>query len=190
MKIAITATLLFLAPAAAQAQAVSPATSGAMTSADVGVDPVAAQSGPNYVLAASDANLFLVKSAQIAAMRSQRDDVKAYAKRVASEAQSIQQALISALKNDQRSIKAPPTTMSADRSAQLKLLQKAPKSAFDNLYLTQSAQVQQAAWAVHKGFAQDGTDPALRQVAGTSVPILETELTTGKSLTPSALLAK
>lgn len=190
MKIAINAALLLLAPSAALAQAVSPATSGTMTSADVGVAPIAAQSGPNYVLAASDANLYQIKTAQLAASRAQRDDVKAYAKRVAGEAQSIQQALIAALKNDQRTIKAPPTMISADRAAQLKLLQKAPKSAFDNLYLTQSAQVQQAAWAIHKGFAQDGTDPALRQVAGTSVPILETELTTGKSLTPSALLSK
>ena len=74
-----------------------------------------------------------------------------------------------------------------DESDGVKLLQKAPRSTFDNLYLTQSAQVQQAAWAVNKGYAQDGTDPALQQVAGTAVPMLENELTTGKSLTPSGL---
>jgi putative membrane protein len=187
MKIAIAAVLLSFASVPALAQGISPATSGAMTSADVGVSPIAAQSGPNYVLAASDANLYQIKAAQLAAARAQRDDVKAYAKRVLAEAQSSQKSLMAALKNDQRTIKPPPSTMSADRAALLKLLQKAPKSAFDNLYLTQSAQVQQAAWAVHKGYAQDGTDPALRQVAGTAVPTLENELTTGKSLTPSGL---
>ncbi len=187
MKIAISAALLSLMSVPVFAQAVSPATSGTMTSAKVGVAPIANQSGPNYVLAASDANLYQIKAAQLAATRAQRDDVKSYAKRVLAEAQSSQKALMAALKNDQRTIKAPPSALSADRAALLKLLQKAPKSAFDNLYLTQSAQVQQAAWAIHKGYAQDGTDPALQQIAGTAVPVLENELTTGKSLTPSGL---
>ena len=187
MKTAIVAALLTLAPIPVLAQAVSPATSGTMTSADVGVSPIASQSGPNYVLAAADANLYQIKAAQLAATRAQRDDVKAYAKRVLAETQSSHKALLAALKNDQRTIKAPSSSLSADRAALLKLLQKAPKSAFDNLYLTQSAQVQQAAWAVHKGYAQDGTDPALQQVAGTAVPVLENELTTGKSLTPPGL---
>jgi putative membrane protein len=188
MKIPIVAALLTVAPVPVLAQAVSPATSGTMTSADVGVSPISGQSGPNYVLAAADANFYQIKAAQLAATRAQRDDVKAYAKRVLAETQSSHKAaLLAALKNDQRTIKAPPSNLSADRAALLKLLQKAPKSAFDNLYLTQSAQVQQAAWAVHKGYAQDGTDPALQQVAGTAVPVLENELTTGKSLTPSGL---
>ena len=40
MKIAIVAALLTLAPVTVLAQAVSPATSGTMTSADVGVSPI------------------------------------------------------------------------------------------------------------------------------------------------------
>lgn len=187
MKMALIATLLSLAPIPALAQAVSPGMSGAMTSAEVGAEPISGQSGPNYVLAAADANLYQIKAAELALARAQRDDVKAYARRILAEIQSGHKALLAALKNDQRSIKAPSTTLSADRAALLKLLEKAPKSAFDNLYLTQSAQVQQAAWAVNKGYAQDGTDPALQQVAGMAVPVLENELTTGKSLTPSGL---
>jgi len=46
MKIAIVAALLTLAPVTVLAQAVSPATSGTMTSADVGVSPISGQSGP------------------------------------------------------------------------------------------------------------------------------------------------
>lgn len=190
MKIVISAALLSLVSVPAFAQAVAPSTSGTMTSADVGVEPIASQSGPNYVLAASDANVYQIKAAQLAATRAQRDDVKSYAKRVLAEAQSSQKALMAALKNDQRTIKAPSSALSADRATLVKLLQKAPKSAFDNLYLTQSAKVQQAAWAIHKGYAQDGTDPALQQIAGTAVPVLENELTTGKSLTPSGLAGR
>lgn len=187
MKIALLAALLSFAPVPVLAQAVSPATSGTMTSADVGVAPIASQSAPNYVVAAADANLYLIKAAQLAATRAQRDDVKAYARRLLAETQGSHRALMAALKNDQRTIRAPSSNLSSDRAALLKLLQKAPKSAFDNLYLTQSTQVLQSAWAIHKGYAQDGTDPALRQVAGTVVPVLENELTTSKSLTPSGL---
>ena len=117
MKIAIVAALLTLAPVTVLAQAVSPATSGTMTSADVGVSPISGQSGPNYVLAAADANFYQIKAAQLAATRAQRDDVKAYAKRVLAETQSSHKALLAALKNDQRTIKAPPSNLSADRAA-------------------------------------------------------------------------
>jgi putative membrane protein len=187
MKKFVIAAMLTLGSSPLLAQAVSPAGTGAMSSADVGIAPLAAQSGPNYVLAASDANQYQVKAAQLAITRAQRDDVKAYAKRVLSEAQNNQRSLMASLKNDQRTIKSPPTSLSSDRGALVKLLEKAPKSAFDNLYLTQSAQVQQAAWAVHKGYAQDGTDNALQQVAGTAVPVLEQELTAGKALLPNGL---
>lgn len=158
MKKFVIAAMLTLGSSPLLAQAVSPAGTGAMSSADVGIAPLAAQSGPNYVLAASDANQYQVKAAQLAITRAQRDDVKAYAKRVLSEAQNNQRSLMASLKNDQRTIKSPPTSLSSDRGALVKLLEKAPKSAFDNLYLTQSAQVQQAAWAVHKGYAQDGSN--------------------------------
>ena len=104
-----------------------------------------------------------------------------------TEAQIAQKALMAALRNDQRTIKAPSSSLSSDRAALVKLLQKTPRGSFDNLYLSQSAQVLQAAWAINKGYAQDGTDPALKQVAGTAVPTLEQELTNGKALLPSAL---
>ena len=67
MKIAIVAALLTLAPVPVLAQAVSPATSGTMTSADVGVSPIASQSGPNYVLAAADADLARAQSEEAVA---------------------------------------------------------------------------------------------------------------------------
>jgi hypothetical protein len=105
MKTAIVAALLSLAPVPVLAQAVSPATSGTMT--------IVSQSGPNYVLAAADANLFQIKAAQLAVTRAQRDDVKAYARRVMAETQSSHKALLAALKNDQRTIKAPSSNLSA-----------------------------------------------------------------------------
>ena len=187
LKVIMTAGALALSGSGALAQAVSPTNTGSMSSMDTGTTPIAGQNEPAFVMAASDANLYQIKAAQLAVTKAQRDDVKAYAKRVQTEAQIAQKALMAALRNDQRTIKAPSSSLSSDRAALVKLLQKTPRGSFDNLYLSQSAQVLQAAWAINKGYAQDGTDPALKQVAGTAVPTLEQELTNGKALLPSAL---
>ncbi|WP_235219105.1 MULTISPECIES: DUF4142 domain-containing protein [unclassified Sphingobium] len=187
LKVIMAAGALALSGSGALAQAVSPTNTGSMSSMDTGTTPIAGQNEPAFVMAASDANLYQIKAAQFAVTKAQRDDVKAYAKRVQTEAQIAQKALMAALRNDQRTIKAPSSSLSSDRAALVKLLQKTPRGSFDNLYLSQSAQVLQAAWAINKGYAQDGTDPALKQVAGTAVPTLEQELTNGKALLPSAL---
>ncbi len=187
LKNAFSAGALLLGGSMLHAQAVSPANTGSMSSLDTGTATIAGQNGPAFVMAASDANLYQIKAAELAVTKAQRDDVKAYARRVKADSQVAQRSLVASLRNDQRTIKAPPSTLSSDRAALLRLLQRSPRGSFDNLYLTQSAQVQQAAWAVNKGYAEDGTDPALKQVAGTAVPTIEQHLTDGKALIPSAL---
>ena len=161
LKVIMAAGALALSGSGALAQAVSPTNTGSMSSMDTGTTPIAGQNEPAFVMAASDANLYQIKAAQFAVTKAQRDDVKAFAKRVQTEAQIAQKALMAALRNDQRTIKAPSSSLSSDRAALVKLLQKTPRGSFDNLYLSQSAQVLQAAWAINKGYAQDGTDPAL-----------------------------
>ena len=69
-------------------------------------------------------------------------------------------------------------------------IRSTPRGSFDNLYLTQSAQVQQGNWATYKGYAQDGADQSLKQVAGNGVPIIEQQLKDGNALLPSALSGK
>jgi len=168
-------------------QSGSPVDTGTSSASDVGVSPTAAQSGPAFVAAASDANQFQIKAAQLAITKSQRDDVRAYAKRVLAEAQTSQTSLLAALRNNERTIKTPATALSSVRTAQLKLLQEAPRGGFDNLYLTQAKQVQKTAWSAYKDYAEDGTDLALKQVASTAMPTIEQELGSGKALIPAAL---
>jgi putative membrane protein len=48
----------------------------------------------------------------------------------------------------------------------------------------------QKAWALHKGYATEGTDPALKQVAATAVPIVERHITHLKSLMPASMTAQ
>ncbi|CAM3028630.1 DUF4142 domain-containing protein [Sphingomonas zeae] len=63
--------------------------------------------------------------------------------------------------------------LSSQRQASIDLLRKAPRASFDTLYLQQVSDTAPAMWAQNKGYAQDGTDPTLRQVATAYVPVIE-----------------
>ena len=47
----------------------------------------------------------------------------------------------------------------------------------------------QTAWALHKGFATDGADASLRQVASTAVPIVERHLLHVKQMAPASAMS-
>ncbi|MEJ5979376.1 DUF4142 domain-containing protein [Novosphingobium sp. PS1R-30] len=165
----------------------------AMPSSPAGIDapgaPTLGLDGPAFLAAASDANHYQIAAARMSLTRAQRSDVKDYARRMIAESETAQQVLMASLTNDQRKIARPSTQLSADRNSMIEMLRKAPRSSFDNLYLTQSAQVQQASWATHKGYSQDGADQSLKQVAGNGVPMIEQQLRQGKALLPTALSA-
>lgn len=182
-------TAMLSVPTVASAQSTIPATTGSYSSADVGVAPIHGLDGPAFSAAASDANQFQIAASRLSLTRSQRSDVRDYARRMISEAQTSQQTLLASLNNDQRRIARPTTRLSAERASMLKMLRSTPRGSFDNLYLTQSARVQQGNWAAYKGYAEDGADQSLKQVAGNGVPIIEQQLQQGDALLPSALSA-
>ena len=168
----------------------TPATTGSYSSANVGASPIHGLDGPAFAAAASDANQFQITASRLSLTRSQRSDVKDYAQRMISQSQTSQQTLMASWNNDQRKIAKPTSDLSAQRASMLKMLRSTPRGSFDNLYLTQSAQVQQGNWATYKGYAQDGADQSLKQVAGNGVPIIEQQLKDGNALLPSALSGK
>ncbi|PLR21003.1 hypothetical protein SGCZBJ_21445 [Caulobacter zeae] len=174
---------------AATAQSTLPSTTGSSTSASVGAMPVHGLDAPAFSAAASDANQYQIAASRLSLARSQRADVKDYARRMISAGETAQQTLMASLSNDQRKIAKPARTLSAERASMLEMLRKTPRSGFDNLYLTQSANVQQANWAAYKGYAEDGTDQSLKQVAGNGVPLIEAQLQQGGALLPASLLS-
>ncbi|QPI72147.1 DUF4142 domain-containing protein [Sphingobium sp. Cam5-1] len=182
-------TAMLSVPTVAPAQSTMPAMTGSYSSADVGAAPIHGLDGPAFSASASDANLFQIAASRLSLARSQRGDVKNYARRMISEAQTSQQTLLASLNNDQRRIARPTTRLSAERASMLKMLRSTPRGSFDNLYLTQSARVQQGNWATYKGYAEDGADQSLKQVAGNGVPIIEQQLQQGDALLPSTLSA-
>lgn len=159
----------------------------ASMAADPGVSPLTGVSATDYVKLAADADMYEIQSSRLALTRSKRDDVKNYAREMISDHSLTTKSLMAALKNKDRTIAAPSTRLSSENAAKIELLKKAPRASFDDLYLQQQAQAHQAAWALHKGYATDGTDPALKQIASAAVPVVERHLGHSKQLLPAAL---
>jgi len=176
--------LATVSPAFAQ-YAAAPA--GTTMPGNPGVAPLTGTSATDYVKMAADSDMFEIQSSKIALMRSQRDDVKTYAKEMIADHTGTSKALMAALKNNDRTIARPSTKLSADNAAKIALLKKAPKASFDNLYLQQQVAAHQTAWALHKGYALDGTDATLKQVASTAVPVIERHLTHAQQMVPAGM---
>ena len=95
----------------------------------------------------------------------------------------LTRSLNGALDNAQPKITKPSDQLSSDKQAMIDQLNNTPRgSAPDNLFLTQQLQAHQQAWALQKGYAVDGDDAALRQVASTAVPTVESHLAIMKQL--------
>jgi len=160
---------------------------GTMTATDIGVSPMDAVDAPTYVKMAADSDMFEIKSSELALRKAQRDDVKAFARQMITDHTQTTKSLTAALNNADRRIARPSMKMSAENDANLKLLQKAPKGGFDTLYLTQQVAAHQKAWSLHKGYATNGADAPLKQVAATAVPIIEQHYTHVKGMVPAAM---
>jgi putative membrane protein len=160
---------------------------GSMSATDVGASPMTGTAATDYVKLAADSDNYEIQSSKLALTRSKRPDVKALAHQIITDHMQTSKALMAALSNSDRKIAPPPMTLSAANMAKIELLKKAPKASFDDLYLQQQMQAHQMAWSLHKGYATDGTDPALKQVASTAVPIIEMHLQRVKALSSSAM---
>ena len=184
------ATLSVAAPAFAQDTPPAATMTGTMTAADVGLSPMTGLTAPDYAVHAADSDRFEIESARIALTRSQRTDVKQFAQMMIDNHTDSSKSLMAALKNDQRTIKAPSTQLSSANKSMISALKKAPKANFDNTYLTQQLESHKKAWALQKGYATSGEDAPLRQVAANTVPVVESHITQVKALIPAGVGAQ
>ena len=189
--ILLASALAVSAPAFAQAQMAMPMPAGtAMTATDVGVSPLTGISATDYVKMAADSDMFEITTGRLAGTKGQSSAVKSFGREMVTDHMGTTKALMAALRNADRKIARPSMRMSSDNAAMVTLLRKAPRANFDNLYLQQQMTAHQKAWALHKGYATEGTDPALRQVAAAAVPIVERHITHLKSLMPASMTAQ
>ncbi len=175
-------------PVLAQSPRVDPtaaatAQTGSMTADQVGVQPMTGVSTTDYVTQAAASDLFEQKSGDIAGDKAKRKDIRRFGEQMVKAHSKTTDTLKAALNNAQRKIAPPSDTLPSDKQAMIDQLKATPRgSAFDNLYLAQQLQAHQQAWALQKGYAVDGDDAALRQVAAGTVPVVEEHLSEIKAL--------
>lgn len=183
----LASSLAFTIVTPVMAQSTDMATTTSSTMANPGVSPLTGTSATDYVKMAADSDMYEIQSSKLALTRSKRDDVKSFAKQMIADHTMTSKSLMSALKNADRTIARPSTKLSAENAAKIALLRKAPKASFDDLYLQQQLAAHQTAWALHSGYANDGTDASLKQVASTAVPVIERHLTHAQQMVPAGM---
>ncbi len=180
--------LALAAPAFAQSPRMDPAastsaTTGTMSADQVGVPPMTGTSTADYVAQAAASDQYEIEAGRVAEHKAKRRDVRQFASSMVKDHEKLTGSLTGALDNAQRKIAKPSDQLSSDKQAMIDQLNNTPRgSAFDNLYLTQQLQAHQQAWALQKGYAVDGDDAALRQVASAAVPTVENHLSMVKAL--------
>jgi putative membrane protein len=158
---------------------------GSMTATDVGMAPMTGTPPADYVMRAADSDMYEIQSSKLALARSKRADVKDYARMMIRDHTTTTNSLKAGVKRSKSP--KPPMKLSAENAALVAQLRGTGPADFDRVYLEQQTMSHQKAWALHKGFATDGTDPALMQVAASAVPIVEGHLAQVKQMSSGAM---
>jgi putative membrane protein len=149
---------------------------GSMSATDVGAAPMTGTPAASYAAWAADSDLYEIQSSKLALSKSKNPQVRSMAQQLIADHTKTTKTLMAALPKTEPKVPKPPKALSVDNAAMIAQLKEASADSFDGLYLQQQMQAHQKAWSLHKGYATDGTDPALKQVATSAVPIIESHL--------------
>lgn len=163
------ATVCASAAAPATCQTLQAPVAGRMSAIEVGIEPMMRLSASDYSALARDNDRFEVAAARIALSRSRSPALRGLAARLQADHARAAAALGAA-----RGPAAAALRMPFDRA--LRALASAPASRFDALYLGQVLDAHRHAWALHAGYAADGTDTRLRAQAQAGVAREEAHL--------------
>ena len=168
MLICISSLALVSVPAAAFAQS-----AGGMAMPAPNVQPMTGTSSQNYVAWAADSDMYEMQSSKLALAKAKSKATKDFAREMIADHMKTTRSLMAALPKTEPRIAKPGKMLSEPNAAKIAALKDAPADSFDALYMQQQAEAHKTAYALHKGYAMDGQDPALRQVATSAVPIIE-----------------
>ena len=135
----------------------------------------------DYVTWAAMSDMYEIEAGRLAAQKARNPRVKNFAQMMVtdhtSSSQRLQQAMPSGLTMNM------PTQLDAEHQAKLSQLQNAPAGAgFDRMYLQQQVMAHEQALALHQNYGRAGDVPALRNVATSVAPVVETHLREARTL--------
>jgi putative membrane protein len=157
-----------------------------MAATDVGAAPMTGTPSASYVAWAADGDMYEIQSSKLALAKGKSAEVKTMAREMIADHTTTTKTLMTALPKTQPKVPKPPMKLSADNAAMIAQLRQAPADGFDALYMQQQLTAHQKAWSLHAGYATDGSDPVLKQVATSAVPIIEKHLQHLKTMPSTA----
>lgn len=133
-----------------------------------------------YVTMAGASDLYEIQSSQLALTKAQRPEVRQFAQMLIEHHNGTTQQVVAAAQAS--GFSPPPPTLMPKHARMIEQLQGASSGSFDRLYLSQQVPAHQEALALHQNYASNGDTPALRRVAATAVPIVQSHLDRARQL--------
>lgn len=170
------ALALALAPAVASAEGGKPAASPDARSGEA--SPKAPQrrvSTEEYVAKAGAGDLFEVETGKLAAEKATNSSLKQFGRKMVQEhsaaADKVKQAAAKTMGD-----KVPAAKMNIHQLAMTRRLMDAEGRDFDRLYIDAQTAAHREALQLHRGYAANGDDAALKQAAAEIAPVVERHL--------------
>jgi putative membrane protein len=133
-----------------------------------------------YLRVAGESDIFEVTSSQIALMRTQNPEVRAYATQLIDHHTMTTNTTLSAARAG--GVTPPPAVLGAQKRALIQQLESRTGAAFDQLYIQQQVPAHEEALALHANYARDGDVAPLRATAASAVPIVTAHLNAARAL--------
>lgn len=129
---------------------------------------------------AGESDVFEITSSQLAAMRSQNPEVRAFAEMLIEHHSFTTNVLLAQAKA--ANMMPPPAVLGPMKRAMIDQLMAADPAGFDRVYLQQQIPAHEQALALHRTYAEAGDTPELRTAAAGAVPFVERHLTRAREL--------
>ncbi|MDB5662408.1 MAG: hypothetical protein JWM38_744 [Sphingomonas bacterium] len=135
----------------------------------------AANTADAYVPNAAIGDMYEIESSRLAVEKSQSAGVKAFAQQMITDHTATTAKLKETLASANLAI-TPPTALDARRQGMIDNLKAASAADFDKTYLDQQTAAHREAVTLHSGYAEDGENPALKQLAAATTPKIQHHL--------------
>lgn len=159
------------------AEMANTADAGAMAD---GVTPAAADSPDDFVRKAAISDMLEIESAKVALERTKSPQVRDFAQMMIKEHTATTTKIKGIVAQDK--LAAPPTALDEAHAQMLADIKAADAAGFDTAYLDQQTKAHDEALATMRGYAENGTNPALKAFAAETAPKVQMHLDKAKSL--------
>lgn len=139
-----------------------------------------------YMEMAASGDLFEIESSRIALQRSPDPTVRSFAQMLINDHTRLSQTMMDTARS--AGLTPPPPAMLPHHQEMLQRLQTAAPNSFEAAYRNEQIVAHQEALTLHQTYAAQGDNPALRSVAASAAPVIQSHLSHAQSLPQTSYL--